>query len=341
MKQMLKSVRALARAVVLMLAFVPFAEAAPKPVFAPGDLFVSFESSPVQWRNSDGSLNSVLASTVPGTGEGMAFDHSGHLYLAHWCADPSCSTGNTIEEFNARGVSEGAVGTGYDCNPHAVAFDQNGRMLVGQADCTGDILRMAMGSAPQAFTVAAENRGSFWIVLAPDNCTVFYTSWGPDVKRFNVCTGTQMTDFNQAPLPGGQTQGLQLLPDGGVLVSSGAVIARLNASGQLVQTYSVSTGEAQYWAGLDLVGDGTFWAVNYYSSNVYRFNLSTGAVVSGFNTGAAVDTAVDVRVVRSGPGLIGPLDLPLAWLHGPEAAKAVSAPAVPFDRDVFWRPGQH
>jgi hypothetical protein len=49
---------------------------------------------------------------------------------------------------------------------------------------------------------------------------------------------------------------------------------------------------------VDLVGDGTFWAVNYYTSNVYRFDLTTGAVVGGFNTGTPAETAVDVRVSR-------------------------------------------
>ena len=63
----------------------------------------------------------------------------------------------------------------------------------------------------------------------------------------------------------------------------------------LVPQYSVSF-EPEYWAGLDLVGDGTFWAVNYYTSNVHRFNLTTGARTESFSTGAPVYTAVDVKV---------------------------------------------
>ena len=66
-----------------------------------------------------------------------------------------------------------------------------------------------------------------------------------------------------------------MLPDGGVLVSNGQVIARLDAAGVVVQTYEVP-GEGTLWAGLDLVGDGTFWAGNYFSSTVYRFDLATG-----------------------------------------------------------------
>src|SRR2546426_1858481 len=299
----MKTVRLLGLlAAVVLLPLGPPAEAF-HPTFEPGDVFVSFEKGGVQWRNPDGSLNAVLVSLTQGTAsEGMRFDAAGNLYVTHWCASLGlgsvCTLGNTVEKFNTNGVSQGTVGSGYNCNPHALAFDVAGDMYVGQADCTGDILKLSLGQTPTSYAVAAENRGSFWIELAPDGCTIFYTSWGPNVKRFNVCTNTQLADFNLAPMPGGQTQGLCLLPDGGLLVSSGAVIARLDASGVLVQTYSVSTGEAQYWAGLDLVGDGTFWAINYYTSNVYKLDLTTGAMLASFNTGTPAQTAVDVRVVR-------------------------------------------
>jgi len=298
----MKTVRLIGLLVVILLLSGPRAEAF-HPTFAPGDVFVSFEKGGVQWRNPDGTLNAVLVSQVQDTtSEGMRFDAAGNLYVTHWCVSLGlasiCTVGNTVEKFNTSGVSEGTVGSGYNCNPHALAFDAAGNLYVGQADCTGNILKLPLGQTPTAYAVAAENRGSFWIDIAADGCTIFYTSWGPNVKRFNVCTNTQLGNFNLAPMPGGQTQGLRVLADGGVLVSSGAVIARLDATGAIVQTYSVSTGEAQYWAGLDLVGDGTFWAINYYTSNVYKLDLTTGAVLASFNTGTPAQTAVDVRVVR-------------------------------------------
>jgi outer membrane protein assembly factor BamB len=118
---------------------------------------------------------------------------------------------------------------------------------------------------------------------------------GPNVKRFDGCAGVQLPDFNQQPLPGGLTHDLRVLPDGGVLVASGQVIARLDASGALVQTYE-GPPENTLWAGLDLAGDGTFWAGNYFSSNVYRFNLATGAIVTSFNAGTPPNTVVGIRV---------------------------------------------
>jgi len=271
----------------------------PSDTFAAGDLLLSFEKGTVQWRGPDGTLKAELTGTVPGHTEGIRFDAAGNLYATRWCVDAGCTTGNTVEKFNVHGVSEGSVGSGYNCNPGSITFDAAGNMYVGQADCSGQILKIAAGRPSVAYQVAAERRGSLWVDLASDGCTIFYTSLGPNVKRFDVCTTTQLPDFNLAPMPGGETHALHVLPDGGVLVSTGQVISRLDAAGALVQTYSVS-GESQYWTGVDLVGDGTFWAVNYYASNVYKFDLATGAVLASFNTGPPVQT-VDVRVSPGAP----------------------------------------
>lgn len=267
--------------------------------FERGDVFVSLEPGPVQWYMPDGTLRQVLVSTVPGTGEGMGFDPNGNLYVTRWCMDPGCtSTGNTVEMFTVLGQSMGPVGRGYDCSPHDILFKPDGTAYVGQAGCSGDVLRFTPGQPdPDAFDVTPESQGSFWIDLAADGCTILYTSIGPNVKRYDTCTGSQLSDFNAAPLPGGVTHGLRVLPDGGVLVSSGAVIARLDASGALVQTYTVS-GETILWAGLDLVGDGTFWAANYSSSNIHRFDIATGVRLHSFNTGTPPGTAVAVAVVK-------------------------------------------
>jgi outer membrane protein assembly factor BamB len=289
-------------AVAMVLGLLGVQPAAGQTTFAPGDVFVSTSDGQVQWRRADGTLNRVLVSTVAGPAEGMRLDPASNLYVAHWCATidvtSACSVGNTVEKFDPHGVSVGTVGSGYNCNPHALAFDAAGTIYVGQADCTGNILELPLGQPPIAYAAAAENRGSFWIDLA-DRCTVLYTSIGPDVKRFDVCANAQRPDFNLAPLPGGVAHDLRALPDGGVLVSSGNVIARLDATGALVQTYATPES-GRYWGGLDLVGDGTFWAADYYSSDVYRFDLGTGAARASFNTGTSPQSVVGVAVVKVG-----------------------------------------
>ena len=267
--------------------------------FEPGDVFVSLEPGPVQWHLPDGTLRGILIPTVPGLGEGMAFDASGNLHVARWCVDGPCEhTGNTIEKFDVNGQSMGDVGSGFDCNPHTIDFDSIGSAYVGQAGCRRTIMKFVQSEIfPTEHTVVVENQGVFWMDLAPDDCTMFYTSVGPNVKRFDMCTDTQLPDFNVAPLPGGFTHDLRVLPDGGVLVASGAVIARLDQFGVLTRTYEMA-GESSLWAGLDLAADGTFWAANYFSSNVHKFSLEDGDHLASFNTGTPPNTAVAVRVMR-------------------------------------------
>jgi hypothetical protein len=268
--------------------------------FAPGDVIVSLEPGPVQWWNANGTLNRILVSTVPGTGEGMAFDVSGNLYVSRWCIDPWCGpTGNTVEWFNVKGESMGAVGSGYNCNPHAIVFDATNTAYIGQAGCTGAIMKVAPGQDrnPTYFAVAPEFQGSFWIDLAPDRCTMFYTSYGPNVKRFDVCAGGQLSNFNVGPLPNSVTHDLRVLADGGLIVANGEVITRLAADGTVARTYSVA-GEPAYWAGIDLADTTSFWAANYQSSRVHRFDLETGQVLSTLNPGTPPHTVVAVRVKK-------------------------------------------
>lgn len=265
--------------------------------FQSGDILVSLESGPVQWHAPDGALRRTLLTMEGGTGEGMAFDAAGTLYVTRWCTDPACAASNTVEKYTTMGLPAGRFGSDYSCAPHAIVFDALGSAYVGLAGCTGAIVKVTPGQPQASFPVEPDHQGAFWIDLAPGGCTVFYTSYGPNVKRYDVCGGGQLPNFNRAPLPGGATQDVRVLPDGGVIVSSGQVIARLDAAGNLVQTYSIP-GEPSLWSGLELLGDGTFWAGNYETSNVYRFDLATGSVRGGFNAGSPAHTVVGIRVYR-------------------------------------------
>jgi hypothetical protein len=266
--------------------------------FERGDIFISLEPGAIQWRLPDGTLRQTLVPTVAGYGEGMAFDASGNLYVARWRADSMGFTGNTVEKYDVLGRSEGAVGHGYNCDPHTIVFQPNGVAYVGQAGCRRSILKFTPGTvAPTEYMVGEDNQGVFWMDLASDGCTMFYTSYGPNVKRFDVCTNTQLADFNAAPLPGGVGHDLRILPDGGVLVSSGEVVARLDAFGVLSRTYQ-GPAEPTLFAGLDLGFDDTFIAGNYRTSNVYTFDLATGAIVRSFNAGTPANSLVGVRIMK-------------------------------------------
>lgn len=270
--------------------------------FAPGDVFVATKSGEVQWRHSDGTLVKVLPASVAGAAVGLGFDAAGNLYVSHSCVQGDCSLGNTVEVFDRNGISRGAFGSGYNCNPFSIVFDRVlGQAFVGQLDCTGNILKFDSAGNPLAsLNVLQPSRGAPWIDLASDNCTIFYTSYqGSDVLRYNSCTGQQLSSFNSVPLPG-PTHDLRILPDGGVLVATEPQIVRLNSQGNIVQTYDVA-GEPDVWFGLDTAGDGTFWVSNFFSGRVFRLDMATGTVLGSFGIGTAPGDAKEVKIFPPKP----------------------------------------
>jgi len=61
---------------------------------------------------------------------------------------------------------------------------------VGDADGEHLLLRYAPdGTFIRSFAPAVEHHGTDWIDMAADQKTVFYTSEGTHVKRFNVSSG--------------------------------------------------------------------------------------------------------------------------------------------------------
>ena len=81
-----------------------------------------------------------------------------------------------------------------------------------------------------ASTSRQSTRGSDWIDLAADQCTLFNTSEGDLVKRFDVCTNTQLPDF--ATLAVGRGVRASYPPNGDVLVAATAGY-RLDSTGAL------------------------------------------------------------------------------------------------------------
>ena len=289
----------LSLAIVLASAALTLPADARADSFASGDIFISLHTGEVQWRGSDGTLKMVLVGTVPGKAEGMGFDAAGNLYVTHHCADDFCLLGDSVEKWTPNGTSAGQFGSGYNCNPSSIVFDNSAHAFAGQMDCSADTLKFdSTGSMMAAYDPAAEMRGAGWIDLARDTCTMFYTSEGPHVKQFNLCANQQLSDFNAVPFSSGESHGLRVLPDGGVLVAAGSAILRLDASGTLVQSCDV-VGEPDTWLAVDLVGDGTFWATNWGSSDVVHFDMASGAVIFSFNANPLPYTVKAVAVKRA------------------------------------------
>ncbi len=254
-----------------------------------GDVFVAIGNGKVQHRNAAGLLLETLDTGRGGFTTGMAFDSLSNLYVTNFGA-------GTVSRFNSSGGLIGTFGSGYSGSPESIVFDRNGNAYVGAVNGDNRIRKFdPLGNPLAQFSVVTERVGTDWIDLAPDQCTIFYTSEGLNIKRFDVCTNTQLSNFNSLPLPGSNAFALRILPDGGVLVANTSQIVRLNATGNLIQTYD-SAGE-NCWFALNLDPDGkSFWSASYCSSNVHKFDIQTGADLLSFNTGTGSLTVFGVVV---------------------------------------------
>jgi hypothetical protein len=260
--------------------------------FEPGDLLVSVGDGEVQqWRSVGGTwtLLQTLDTVEGGETTGLEFGGDGNLYVTAF-------TANKVIEFDQSGNLVGAFASGLNAHPESVVFDLLGNAYVGHADGNADIVKFdASGAVLASYNVAVEDRGSDHIDLAPDQCTMLYTSEGVSVKRFDVCTNTQLSDFATGlPRP---LFGVRRLADGGVVVAATAKILRLNAAGAVVQEYDFAGDDL--WFSVELDPSGTaFWAGDMVTGHVVKFDLATGGVLAGFTTGGATNSAAGGIAVR-------------------------------------------
>src|SRR5436309_3978022 len=105
-------------------------------------------------------------------------------------------------------------------------------MYVGLNEKDNELLKLDLNSnLLNTYFLVTDSFGISYVQLNPKNqCEVYYTSEGSLVKRFNVCTDTQLTDFASG-LPTG-TSGcfhFAIRSNGEVLVACDQQIVRLNS----------------------------------------------------------------------------------------------------------------
>jgi RHS repeat-associated protein len=260
--------------------------AAATPIAA-GDVLVSdVNSGNVLEFTPAGAIVQTL-STGQSEVAGSAFDNSGNFFATNF---GNGTTGSgAVTKFDASGNLVGTFGSGYNCDPESIVFDQSNHAFVGQADCTGQLLEFDSAGNPVAsFSPAVEGRGTDWDALASDQCTMLYTSEGALVKAFNVCTNTQLADFASG-LPGSFAYELRIRPNGEVLVADSQSIVRLSSSGTILQTYTIPGSTGNLFA-LNLDPNGTsFWTADLSTNGVVaEVDIATGNILNSWNSGSAV-----------------------------------------------------
>ena len=271
-----KRIKRLSLLVFLTLVWLPTISLAQSPVFEEGDFVAAVGNGQVNWYRPDGTLVKVLDTELGGATAGMIFDNAGNLYVTNFHAD-------TVSQFDNSGNLSGTFGGPYGNSPESIVFDRKGNIYVGHADFPDFTIRKfdSAGSLLAQFEVERDDRGSDWIELSPDQCTMLYTSEGTSVKRFNVCRNAQLRDFASG-LPG-KAYALRLLDDDGVLVADSVAICRLDAKGNIIKTYDVPGEDT--WFSLNRDPDGTsFWSGSF-NGNLYKFDIASVAISKDGNAG--------------------------------------------------------
>jgi hypothetical protein len=229
-----------------------------------GDVFAAIGNGQVKHFDPTGTLLETLDDT---TGSqftaGMCFDGSGNLYVTNF------STGNVSKFDNAGNLVNASFLTGLS-NPESCSRDVAGDIYVGQAGANTIMKFSSSGALLNTYTVATESRGTDWIDLASDQCTMFYTSEGNLIKRFDVCANTQLADFATIS---GPTYAFRILGNGGVLAAATSQIFQLDSSGAIVGTYTAA-GKSLFFA-LNRDPNGTqFWSGGLFTGLIYKFNIN-------------------------------------------------------------------
>jgi sugar lactone lactonase YvrE len=257
-----------------------------------GDVFAGVGNGKINHYAPDGTLIQVLDNTSGSSEQtGMAFDTDGNLYTTNF-------TDQSMAKFdNNGGLLVYPWGGPFGLRPESVVLDAAGNLYTGEVD-GAELLRKWTPAGMQiaTFSPAIEDRGIDWIDLAADQCTMFYTSEGWQVKRYDVCTDTQLADF--ATLPTQPAYALRIRQNGEVLVAATSAAHRLAADGSLIQSYTATDyGETSFWFALNLDPDGeTFWTAGYSSGDIYRINIETGALVTSFNAPPEVSSVAGLAI---------------------------------------------
>ena len=147
-----------------------------------GDVFVAVGGGQYKVYSSAGALRATIADgTGSGATAGCAFDSAYRLYTTNF-------TNTDIVRFSidkAHGIVQTIPG-GFS-QSESVAFDGRGNFYVGYAG--GGLEKYNHDGVFQAsFSPTVENRGVDWIDVASDGQTIFYTSEGRKIFKFDAAS---------------------------------------------------------------------------------------------------------------------------------------------------------
>jgi len=248
--------------------------------FQTGDVLAGVGNGKIKHFSSAGTLLDTLdTGTTCSEQLGMAFKSNGHLLATS--SFGSCFGSGRVVEFDNSGNLIGPFGGPYSSSTESIVVDSAGNVYVGQPDGSRQVLKFSStGALINAYNPQIQDRGTDWIDLAADQCTLHYTSEGSSMKQFSVCTSSQLPDFSTGLA--GPCFAHRIRPNFEELVACAGLAYRLDKSGSVMQTYNLPGTTLLFALNLD-PDNKSFWTADYFNGTVFRIDIETGAIVTQFN----------------------------------------------------------
>jgi len=235
------------------------------------------------------STTSPLSDGLGGTTAGCGFDLGYRFFGTNFAS-------TLVDRYsidNAHPIVEQIPSQTGATGAQSVAFDSGKNLYIGYAGGAsggfGTIekwtknLTTGKYGFSASFTVPVDNSGPGWIDLASDGHTIFYTSQGATIRKFDTSTLTAST---YATLSGGTVTlyAIRILPpaDGtaGVLVAGQSEVKLVTSSGGVTKIKFGSNSNLQALT-LDPSNPATtFWVGDASTNAFFRFNMATNQTVS-------------------------------------------------------------
>lgn len=265
-------------------------------LFQTGDVFAAVGNGDIDHYTPGGVFIETLNIGAGGFTTGMAFDGAGNLFATGFSA-------GTVAKFNNSGVLQGNFAAGFS-SPESLVLDQAGHIFVG-----------SLGNGINKYNPDGTFVGNVtgnqvdWFDLSADQSTFLYGQEGNRVLTVsNGLPGVAGPDFDQPAAGVINAFAMRILADGGLLLADRDDVKRLDAAGNLVQTYDDAAGcggtTTNGWFALNLDPDGSsFWSGSFNSGCLFKFDIDTGNVLQVIDTGSFdfYGVAVFGEITAGGP----------------------------------------
>jgi len=272
----------------LVLGSAQYAAAAP---LQDGDLIASTTQGKLEVFRPNGDLVQTIETGAPGFQFGMCWNQS---LTELRVTSPDTNTVTLLDNAVSTIIHPWVSGV---TETTSCVVDDSGNVYVGQLQIsTGGAVDVKKFASDGTQLNSFELEGFvFSMDLAADNCTLFYVGgiFNLIVKRYNVCTDTQLSDFATVPFSANSNcNNLQIRPNGEVLVNCVDTLHRLSSAGALLQSYPVSgwdppiiqlpdgTLQGPFALLLD-PDDSSFWS-GLTNGRIYRTDIDTGDTITSF-----------------------------------------------------------